>query len=718
MVGVDEALPFGPWKLPKAVPAWTSVTQSPEPPAVPEVARRHFLALATTLGATLALGGRVEASTAPWHERRDLYPDGVASGDPEPDSVVLWTRRPFADAARAILTVEVALDASFRHVVLSVRVPVLAESDWTCRVLAAALRPATIYWYRFTDETGAGSRIGRTITAPRRGDERAVRFAFVSCQSVNEGAQNAYRRMLWEDARSPADQRLGFVLHLGDFIYEVVEYPDETPHRYDRTVFDIGRVPDARKVGNFHVPTTLDGYRVVYRAHIRDPDIQDARANWPFVCIGDNHEFSWQGWQSFIRYGETIETAQRLRVAANQAWWEYIPSRVAKASGPFLERFDGPAVVDAPIPTLDRNGLGEEVNNRAALGSLTAYRTLRYGRHVDVIMTDLHSYAMQDPTTRPEAAPFDLADFPNFFPQEALEILDGGRALVGGPPAAIALGAAMVPNFRKDEPPFTALGATQKAWLKHQLTHSTATWKIWAATNGTLDMRADPQNLPAGLTTPWPGKNYATFGGGDFSAALTERAELYDLVQNAGVTGFVTVSGDRHSFWAGYAAKALPPAPYEPVGVSFIVGSLSAPGMAEALEHGLKGHRLRSLFTVDRADGGSEATVNLLLKHGVASALEYARSADLDRARALSNPAVAPHVDFVDMGGHGYAVVTAGPEHLETEFVCIPRPIARAPGVDGGPVRYRVVHRVRLWPTGGRPELEQRVVEGNAALSI
>ncbi len=116
-------------------------------------------------------------------------------------------------------------------------------------------------------------------------------------------------------------QRLGFVLHLGDIIYEVVEYPEEVPHRYDRTVFDIGKMPDARKVDNFHVPTTLAGYRMVYQAHIRDPDIQDARAHFPFVCIGDNHEFSWQGWQSFIQYGGKKEPAQPLRVAANQAWW-------------------------------------------------------------------------------------------------------------------------------------------------------------------------------------------------------------------------------------------------------------------------------------------------------------------------------------------------------------------------------------------------------------
>ncbi|TPG40586.1 phosphodiesterase [Sphingomonas koreensis] len=684
-----------------------------------EVDRRRFVVLASALGATLALSGRLAASALPWREMRDMFPDGVASGDPESDSVVLWTRRPFVDGKRSMLTVEMALDPDFKRIVSSVRAPVLAEADWTCRVLAAGLKPATSYWYRFVDDTGAGSRIGRTMTAPRASDGRPVRFAFVSCQSVNEGAQNAFRRMIWEDDRAPADQQLGFILHLGDFIYEVVEYPDEVAHRYDRTVFDIGRIPDSRKVGNFHVPTTLEGYRTVYRAHIRDPDIQDARARWPFVCIGDNHEFSVQGWQSFIEYAGKVEPAQRLRVAANQAWWEYIPSRVVKSSGPALDRFAAPAVVDAPITALDDDGFGDETNNHIAVDSMTAYRSLRYGRHVDLILTDLHSYLMQDPTTRPEAEAFNVDGFPFLFPQEAQEVLDGGRAFADhNPPAEIQLGTISVSNFRKDEPPFTALGRTQKAWLKRKLKDSGATWKIWGATNGTLDMRTDPQNLPKGLTKPWPGKGFATFGGGDFSTAFTERAEIYDFVRDAKISGFVTVSGDRHSFWAGYATKALPPEAVEVVGISFITGSISAPGLSEALEHGLKEHPLRSLYTVARGGSVQEPTINLLVKHGVASSLEYARSGNIDRARALTNPDLAPHLEFVDMGGHGYSVITAGHDAIDTEFVCIPRPIARAPGDDGGPVRYRVSHRAARWEAGSVPELIQRVIDGDPKLSV
>ncbi|MEO7690375.1 MAG: alkaline phosphatase D family protein [Sphingomonas sp.] len=682
--------------------------------------RRQFLASAAALGVTGIWATRSAAapSRIAWHENRALYPQGVASGDPDEHSVILWTRRPFDQGERHTLTVEVARDAHFRRVVATARVPVLAAADWTCRALIGGLSPATTYWYRFTDETGIGSRVGRTITAPRATDRRPVRFAFVSCNSVNEGAQNAYRRMIWEDERAPADRKLGFVLHLGDFIYELVEYPEEVPHRYARTVYDLGRIPDGRKVSNFYVPTNLAGYRHVYQAHINDPDIQDARAHFPFVCMGDNHEFSWQGWQSFIKYGGKVEPAQPLRVAANQAWWEYIPSRVRKASGAGLDQFRPPAVTKAPIDIFDAHGFGTEPNNRTAVHSMTSYRALRYGRHVDLILTDLHSYKMADQTDRPEAQALDSGEYP-VLPQEWMEIVDGGKDYAGGnPPATIAIGDKTIPNFRKDEPPYTVLGREQKTWLKQRLTRSTATWKIWGATNGTLDMRTDPQNLPAGLIkAPWMGKDYGTFGSGDFSGAFNERAEIYNTVRDHKVSGFVTVSGDRHSFWAGYAAPALPPAGFDPVGLSFITGSISAPGLGEAAEY-FKESPTRPLYVRKAPGAEPEHTINLTIKRGVRSALEYAASGDIARARALTNPDVAPHLEFVDMAGHGYAVVTAGPDAIETEFVCIVRPITRATTPDGGPLRYRVSHQARLWQPGTQPKLEQRVLEGDPKLSV
>src|SRR5215210_6199137 len=160
------------------------------------LSRREFVQVAAAMGASLAWTGPARASRTKWRETRNLYPEGVASGDPDPSSVILWTRRPFDAGDRHVLTVEVAEDEGFRRVIAKAPAAVSAAADWTTRVLVGGLKPARTYWYRFTDTDGNGSRIGRTITAPAADDPRAVSFAFVSCQDVNEGRLNGYRRMI------------------------------------------------------------------------------------------------------------------------------------------------------------------------------------------------------------------------------------------------------------------------------------------------------------------------------------------------------------------------------------------------------------------------------------------------------------------------------------------------------------------------------------------
>ena len=180
------------------------------------------------------------------------------------------------------------------------------------------------------------------------------------------------------------------------------------------------------------------------------------------------------------------------------------------------------------------------------------------------------------------------------------------------------------------------------------------------------------------------------------------------------------MAGDRHSFWAGLSAKSLPPKPFDPVGVAFVVGSISAPGMVESMEHHLpKDAPLRALFLGQGpGDNRPQPTINMLMRHGVRSCLEYARSGDVHKSRQLSNRDLSPHVSFVDMGGHGYSVVHAAADRLETDFICLPRPIVRQDQPDGGPILYRVRHAARLWHKHERPNLEQKVIEGNPAFSI
>jgi alkaline phosphatase D len=691
---------------------------------MPRISRRTFLQTAIALGATAAWGAPAgKTSRIPWHERRDIFPEGVASGDPEPDSVLLWTRRaPSAQTMPKRLQVEVAEDSAFHRVVATAAAPLSAESDFTCRVLVGGLRPSTIYWYRFTDSHGCGSRMGRTITAPTEHDERPVRFAFVSCQNANQGAQNAYRRMIFEDERAPEQDRLGFVLHLGDFIYEIVWYPEDRPQgMYDRRLRDIVRYAHGEKIQDFHIPTDVDDYRAIYRAYLHDPDLQDARARWPFVNMWDNHEYSWKGWQGLQKFGDTTRSAQTRKVAANQAFFEYQPARIFKPSGPSLDRFDAPQVTDAPIVHFDDHGLGDEPNNLAAINSLRGYRSMRWGRNVELIVTDQRSYRSEEPLDRTEAKPFASDDFPELVPEEAMEILDAGRSYDGGhPPPSIRYGSDAVPNFCKDAPPQTILGAEQKQWFLERLLKSEATWKIWGNTTATLDMRADPQNLPPGLTKPWPGAGYAGFGGGDHSSAYVERGEIYDFVHEHGITGFATIAGDRHSFWAGLAAKSLPPKPFDPVGIAFVVGSISAPGEVEAIEHVFpKQHPLRPLFLGQAStDNAPQPTINMLLRHGVRSCLEYAKSGDIARARAVSNPELSPHLSFVDMGGHGYAIVRVTSTAFETEFVCIPRPLERSGSADGGPLLYRARCKTQLWDKEESPKLSAEIIEGNPRFSI
>jgi alkaline phosphatase D len=706
---------------------------------MPTITRRSFLEMAAAVGATAAWSNPFsKRSSLTWHERRDLFPEGVASGDPDSNSVLLWTRRnptveksavakssaekAGSDQATLKLTVEVAEDEAFAHVVATAAAEVSAASDWTCRVLVGGLKAGRVYWYRFADPKGSGSRVGRTITAPALDDARPVRFVFVSCQNVNDGAQNAYRRMIFEDERAPEAERIGFVLHLGDFIYEIVWYPEDRPQgMYDRRIRDIVRYPHGEKIRDFHIPTTVEDYRAIYRAYLSDPDLQDARARWPFVNMWDNHEFSWMGWQSLQRFGGKNLPAQTRKVAANQAFFEYQPARISKPSGPSLARFDPPAVIDAPVIRFDEHGMGQEPNNLAAIGSLKGYRAMRWGRNVELIVTDQRSYRSEEPTDQPESDPLSSGDFPEFMSEHAMEVLDAGQTYNGGrPPESIRFGGVEIANFCKDRPAQTILGAEQKAWFLERLRSCKATWKIWGNTTATLDMRADLQNLPTGITKPWPETGYATSPLGDHGTAYVERGEIYDFVRANGITGFATIAGDRHSFWAGLAATSLPPKPFVPVGIAFVTGSISAPGVVEALEHGLpKDHPLRSLYVGQGPnDHAPQPTLNLLIRHGVRSCLEYEHSGDIAKARALSNPDLSPHVSFVDMGGHGYSVVHATSEFFETEFVCIPRPIERSDRSDGGALSYRVRSRTALWKDGEAPKLETQILEGDPKFSV
>ncbi len=675
--------------------------------------RRTLLKQAAALGAALAFGQScAHAPSGPRTERRDLYPQGVASGDPQSESVILWTRRePDASAVAHRLMVEVASDEAFTRIVARGDVEVSAATDWTCRFLAAGLSPAREYWYRFIDEAGNTSRIGRTLTAPAADDDRPVRFAFVSCQDPTIGALNAYRRMIYEDVRRPRAEQLGFVLHLGDFIYEIVKYPEDGRDGMDRgrRLREVFRYPTGKRLRNFHFPVDLTDYRAIYQGYLQVPELQDARARWPFVPVWDNHEFAWRGFQSQSwLFNDPPEDAQQLKVAASQAWYEYQPARVVKPGAG--DAFEAPSVTNGPLGPVDARGLGQNPDNLTAINALKIQRAFRYGKNIDMILTDNRSY-MAKPITGEGLPGLDFGATPEL----ANDILEEGREYPGGAPATIRIGAEEVPNPQRDEPPQAYLGLEQMAWFKQQLRQAEAPWKIWGHSFGTLSLRVDPQNLPAEFAEMWPSEEYGYL----LRSWTLEHREIFNMVRDEGITGLAICVGDKHSFWAGYPSAALPPRAFEPAGVEFVTGSITAQnaGEVQALTFP-RDNPLRPFYVHDRPDGSTQCAYNTMLLHGVRAALALRDTDDVAQARAARNPENAPHLEFMDQGGYGYATVRASPDELETEFVCIPPPNEPAATEDGGPLRYRVVHRVPRWSPGARPHMRREILEGDVGTAI
>jgi alkaline phosphatase D len=231
-----------------------------------------------------------------------------------------------------------------------------------------------------------------------------------------------------------------------------------------------------------------------------------------------------------------------------------------------------------------------------------------------------------------------------------------------------------------------------------------------------IDWRIDFQNLPDGVGPKWPDDSYGTVTVDDWAAYRHERAEILSFIRTHGISGVAAICGDRHAFEAGLVTAA--PLNSDPVIPEFITGSISAPGLFEGAEYSIaKDHPLRAIYLYQPADGSAlQPAFNFSMMHGVRASLALQRSGDLKQAMAQRNSELAPNLSFVDVGGHGYSIVKADRDHLEVEFVCIPRPLQRSPTPDGGPVTYRLTHQVDRWPAKARPKLRRTKVEGTLPL--
>ena len=283
-----------------------------------QLSRRRLLAGA---GACAAL-----AMTAPLGSRGVLanpvfskYPFslGVASGDPLPDGVVIWTRlapEPLDGGGMPMQPVsvawEVAADDKMKTVMQKGTTIARPELGHAVHVEVQGLEPGRWYWYRFSSGTES-SPIGRTRTAPAlNAPVDRLRFAFASCQHYESGYYTAHRHMAGED--------LDLVVFLGDYIYESQAEGGGT------------------RMHNGPEVETLEQYRNRYALYKSDPDLQAAHAAFPWVVTWDDHEVI-NDYAGDIdrKYEQARDDFLRRRAAAYQAYYEHMPlRRSAKPSGP------------------------------------------------------------------------------------------------------------------------------------------------------------------------------------------------------------------------------------------------------------------------------------------------------------------------------------------------------------------------------------------------
>ncbi|CAB4243969.1 Phosphodiesterase/alkaline phosphatase D [Methylacidimicrobium sp. AP8] len=222
-----------------------------------------------------------------------FFPYGVASGDPETHSVILWTRIESGKPSVS-LRYEVATDPDFRRVVASGEVETGPARDYTAKADVTGLEPGTRYFYRWSGE-GHRSPTGRTETLPERADR--FRIAVASCQHYGAGFYTAYRSIA-------ADQP-DLLVHLGDWIYEFPTYGAAAAR------------PDP--VG---VAEDLSSYRAKHRLYRSDPDFQRALQSVPVAAIWDDHEVQ----NDYSGKAARFYAPRRLQ-AAYQAYFEYVPIR-------------------------------------------------------------------------------------------------------------------------------------------------------------------------------------------------------------------------------------------------------------------------------------------------------------------------------------------------------------------------------------------------------
>jgi len=296
--------------------------RDPPVPDITEQNRRQFLQRTSAASLAAAIGLSGGASAQAFDDDGEFTADpfslGVASGDPLPDSVILWTRlapEPLAPGGGmpdepVDVAWTVATDEALTDIVTEGTTTAESAHAHTVHVDASGLESNTEYYYQF-EARGATSTVGRTKTAPA--SDEAIdefRLGFASCQRWVDGYYTAHRYM--------AEDGLDLIVHLGDYIYEYGIGADggardaTTPQAYRQEI------------------ESLEQYRLRYSLYKSDPDLRAAHASAPWLITRDDHEVdnNWAGDTPEDPDQQTTRAFLERRAAAFKAYYEHMPFRM------------------------------------------------------------------------------------------------------------------------------------------------------------------------------------------------------------------------------------------------------------------------------------------------------------------------------------------------------------------------------------------------------
>lgn len=554
--------------------------------------RRQFLKLGSFIGVSSATLGLAACNDNGTSSAGATYPQGIASGDPKPDSIVLWCRAVPRDGAEsADIRLQVSDQPGFTKLLVDSIVRSERQWDYTIRQKVNQLKAGTTYYYRFVAGSDV-SPVGRTKTAAAAGTPLSqLKFAFITCQDWSVNHWGAMEELLAQD--------LDFIVHLGDYIYETVGATFQSSAAESRHTQLV--LPDGMTLADgSKAAATLADYRYLYKQYRSDSRLQALHQRFPMIAIWDDHEFSDDCWQDRQTYAlsDNDNPATGRRRIANQAWFEFMPADVS---------FN---------------------KNDTSFANIQIYRSFVFGDLATLVMTDERLYRADH--VIPESAAGSEIGSRYFVAQSTLGGLEAKKIAAAGGQLT----------------PVSMLGDTQRSWWQNQMKSATTTWKLWGNEVSLLRMLIDGTQavasmmagalvganaalapLQSAMTTALLAdlkaanksatmatsnfsnlaallQSAAGIGSANFDAAIrpalnaalppsalldviiidadqwdgfnAERKALMNFLKSNGIGNVVALTGDLHAFFAGIVMDDYDAASPQPVMVDIVTAGISS----------------------------------------------------------------------------------------------------------------------------------------------